>query len=323
VIASLSLAPYFNRLPRSAVAAAGYSLAAAVFLWLGTQPTTQGFSPAMAGLHFLAGLGAGCGLSMTDGVLGRTANPHKSWGIVSVFLGLCAVLFMAVVPDQIGSQGPHVLFNVFGALMVLAVLAILFAFPDPMPTLDGADTGHGSLRGIPRSAWWVILAFACMTLNQAMVFSFVERIGASRGFAPEQVTRVLIAVGLVNLLPGVLAVLLQKKWSALSVGIAGPCAQALLAVCITHASAYLGFAASTALYVFIVIFTHTFLFGLLARLDLSGRAGAATPAMMMLGSCIGPILGGAIVQAVGFAGLGWAACIVALVAVVAMTRVVR
>ncbi len=124
-----------------------------------------------------------------------------------------------------------------------------------------------------------------------------------------------------NLLPGVLAVLLQKKWSARSVGIVGPCAQALLAVCITHASAYMGFAASTALYVFMVIFTHTFLFGLLARLDPSGRAGAATPAMMMLGSCIGPVMGGAIVQAVGFAGLGWAACVVALVAVVAMTKV--
>jgi hypothetical protein len=40
----------------------------------------------------------------------------------------------------------------------------------------------------------------------------------------------------------------------------------------------------------VMIFTHTFAFGLLARLDLSGRAMAATPAMLMIGAAIGPIL---------------------------------
>ena len=70
-----------------------------------------------------------------------------------------------------------------------------------------------------------------------------------------------------------------------------------------------------------VIFTHTFLFGLLSKLDPTGRATAATPAMMMVGSCIGPVLGGAIVAGLGYPGLGWAASAVAAVAVAGMWQV--
>ena len=81
------------------------------------------------------------------------------------------------------------------------------------------------------------------------------------------------------------------------------------------------YAVAAALYVSMVIFTHTFLFGLLSRLDPSGRAVAATPAMMMVGSCIGPALGGGLVAGLGYPGLGSAACVVAAVAVFAMWRV--
>jgi hypothetical protein len=47
---------------------------------------------------------------------------------------------------------------------------------------------------------------------------------------------------------------------------------------------------------------HTFLFGLIARLDPSGRALAATPAMMMTGSAIGPALAGTVAMRAGFGG---------------------
>jgi predicted MFS family arabinose efflux permease len=39
-----------------------------------------------------------------------------------------------------------------------------------------------------------------------------------------------------------------------------------------------------------------------------------------MGSCLGPAVGGFIVSAFGYQGLGWAACAVALVAVVLMLR---
>ena len=97
----------------------------------------------------------------------------------------------------------------------------------------------------------------------------------------------------------------------------------MLALVMTAATGYAPYAVAASLYVFMVIFTHTFLFGLLAKLDGSGRAVAATPAMMMLGSCIGPALGGGIVQAAGYPALGWAACCVTVLALLAMSQVRR
>jgi predicted MFS family arabinose efflux permease len=64
-----------------------------------------------------------------------------------------------------------------------------------------------------------------------------------------------------------------------------------------------------------MIFTHTFAFGLLSRLDSSGRAVAATPAMLMAGSAIGPIAGGTLVKYYGYGSLAVAAVLIATAAV--------
>ena len=63
------------------------------------------------------------------------------------------------------------------------------------------------------------------------------------------------------------------------------------------------------------IFTNVFAFGLLARLDPTGRAVAATPAMLMIGAALGPVVGGTLGQTLGFGALGIAAVIVAAVSV--------
>jgi hypothetical protein len=72
-----------------------------------------------------------------------------------------------------------------------------------------------------------------------------------------------------------------------------------------------------------MIFTHTFGFGLLARLDPSGRALAATPAMLMFGAAIGPILGGTLVKAFGYGSIAIAAVLIDALAVWAFTRIPR
>ena len=65
----------------------------------------------------------------------------------------------------------------------------------------------------------------------------------------------------------------------------------------------------------VMIFTHNFAFGLLSKLDPTARALAGTPAMLMVGAAIGPVLGGVLVQSFGFGSLGVAAIVIALVAV--------
>ena len=83
------------------------------------------------------------------------------------------------------------------------------------------------------------------------------------------------------------------------------------------------YAAAAAVFAAVMIFTHTFGFGTLARLDPSGRALAATPAMLMFGAAIGPILGGTLVKTLGYGSLGLAALVIDLLAVFAFSRIPR
>jgi hypothetical protein len=73
----------------------------------------------------------------------------------------------------------------------------------------------------------------------------------------------------------------------------------------------------------VLIFMHTFLFGLIARLDPSGRALASTPAMMMTGSAIGPALAGTVATHAGFGGLAALAVAVGACATLCFALVAR
>lgn len=324
VLSSVFFAPRFNRAPRKAAAAGGFAVAALAFFFASQQAIDVASFQALAVLHAVAGLGVGCALTFTHGSIGRSANPHRLFAVVNVVLGMFAVVFLGGMPQLIQHLSASILFVVIAATMALAAVVMALAFPqiEDTSTVRGTDEPVARLR-IPGVSWFVIGVVVCLTLNQSMVFAFVERIGADRGFGMERVNGVLIALGLVNLTPGLLAALLQKKWSPIAVGMAGPIGQAVLALTMSSAAVFLPYAVSASLYVFMVIFTHNFLFGLLSRLDPSGRAAAATPAMMMLGACIGPVLGGTIVAGLGYQGLGWAACVVAFIAVMGMLQVRR
>jgi predicted MFS family arabinose efflux permease len=95
-----------------------------------------------------------------------------------------------------------------------------------------------------------------------------------------------------------------------------PALQAVFALLITHTSSYAVYAAGGALMAFTIIFTHTFAFGLLARLDPSGRAVAGTPAMLMVGAAVAPFLGGTLVKFIGFEAIGYAAMVLVAIQLV-------
>lgn len=325
VASSLWFAPRFNRLPRRTMAAAGFGVAAVAFFAAAALPVVPGSFARLGVLHAAAGLGVGCGLSFTHGSMGRSRNPHASFALAGMVLGGFAVLFLGGMPVLLQGRSPAWLFLAFAALMAFAAVSVGVAFPQiAEPSVGAPGAGHGGKRQpIGTAAWLAIAVVVCMTLNQAMVFAFLERVGMSRGFGAERVNAVLLAVGLVNLTPALLAALLQKRLAAVHVALVAPVIQATLAWFITSSTTFGAYAATASVFVAVLIFAHTFLFGLIARLDASGRAVAATPAMMMLGSAVGPLLGGGVVRAVGYAGIGWASLVVALAAVGSMLGVVR
>lgn len=312
VIASLVLAPRFNNLNQRIVATAGFAVAAGAFFLASGQTA---FMP-LAGLHLVAGLSVGAALSMVHGTIGRSGNPHRLFAVAGIALGLFAVIFLGAVPQALIAAGGPALFQVFAGVMAVAAIACAILFANPGPASEETSGAPFS-----RSVWFIIFGVSLMTFNQAMVFSFVEVIGKTNGFAPEAVLGVLIALGIINFIfPAPLAAVLEKRLPAFGVVQAGPAVQAVLALIVTMTSAFPVWAPAAAVFVAVQIFTHTFAFGLLARLDASGRAVAATPAMLMIGAALGPIVGGALGQNLGFGALGIAAVVVSAVSIFFFTR---
>ena len=307
VTASLFFAPRFQRVMGRVAAPAGYGTAAVAF---GLMSVMQDFG-AMALLHALAGFSAGCGLSFTHGTIGRSANPHRLFAMAGLALGVFAILMLGGLPALIASAGGAALFQVFALVMALTAVLTWWAFPEPHAVEAGPLSQAGRL---PAPVWRAMVGVSCMALVQAMLFSFVERIGAERFGAPAVAT-LLVALGLVTLLPAPLAALLEKRLAPQRVMLAGPLAQVAVAFGITQAMAFGPYAAAAILLPCVMIFTHTFAFGLIARLDATGRAVAATPAMTMIGAAVGPVLGGILVKLGGYGHLATAAGVVAAVAV--------
>lgn len=313
VVASSVLAPVFHRLPARIVTTVGFGLAAVTF-WVLTG--TRGLS-SMALLHVVAGLAAGSALSVTHGTIARSANPHRLFAVVGAALGVFAVVFFAAVPPLVAQGRGDTLFLVFAGVMAVATLTSAAAFPGAAPAVQETAASHGPL---PRQVWFGIAGVAGMGMVQSMTFSFLERVGADRSFGAQAVNGVLVALGLVNLLPAALAGLLQHRWPARRVLLAGPVLQALLVVVIMNSPAFGPYAAAASVFAAVMIFTHTFAFGALAQLDPSGRALAATPAMLMVGAAIGPILGGTLVKGLGYGVLGGAAVLIGAATVFCFSR---
>jgi predicted MFS family arabinose efflux permease len=300
---SLLVAPRFQSINGRLAAAAGFAGTGVAFYLLAQ---TSNY-PLMAALHLVGGAFNGVALSFAHGTIGRTANPHRLMAIAQTLLGVVALVFLGAAPNVIAAQGGPSLFLIFAAMMAFAALASALIFPAVSAATDAIRVA--SSRPFGAAVWFMIGGVMLMALNQAMMFSFVERIGIDRGFGADRVTGVLIALGAINLLPGALAGFLQNRIPARSVLLAGPILQAIFAVVITNATQFPVYAVPTALYVFIMIFTHTFAFGTIARLEPTGRALASTPAMLMTGSAIGPFLGGVLAQFVGYPALGVAVVI--------------
>ncbi|BFM49090.1 MFS transporter [Marinomonas sp. THO17] len=318
VCASMFVAPRFKKWNRRAIAVGGFLLAALCFF---AAAQVQEYS-VLAILHLCAGLTSSSALSMAHGTIARSPNPHKLFAIAGFCLGVTGFFFMGATPNITKAVGGHAIFIIFGGIMAIASLICFIAFPSLTKSelSEGNNVGEKTQK-IPTGVWFGILAISLMAITQAMTFSFMERVGHDRGFEHQNIVMILVALALINIVAAALAGILEKRLSPRAVLIIGPILQIILANIIMNAEVLPVFAAGSMFFVAIMIFTHTFVFGLLAKLDTSGRALAATPAMLMVGAAIGPILGGTLIKLVGYQGIGVAAAVFGFVSILCFLRV--
>ncbi|MQB37540.1 MFS transporter [Agrobacterium tumefaciens] len=314
VLASLGVARMFHKLPGHLLAPGGYGASAVCFVLMSQLP--PGFGTFLV-LHALAGMATGAALSSTHGTMGRTANPLRIFALGSAGFGVFALVFLGTAPAVIAQSGPPTFFMILAAIMGTAALVTSIFFPRQQA---GTEVQHYTAARIPAAAWLVTIGVMLMNFVQALTFSYVERIGMARGYGEGEVQTVLLSIGIVNMFPALIAAALQKRLPPLVVGIAGAAVQALLSVLITGSNDFLLYAVPSLFFTAVMIFTHTFLFGFLAKVDPSARAAAATPAMTMAGSAIAPLLGGVLSDVIGYHAIGLTAAVVACVTVALFAR---
>ena len=173
-------------------------------------------------------------------------------------------------PNLIAAFGGPVLFRTFAVIMAVAAIAAIVAFPTATARSD--EDIIEEVSHLRPAVWFGVAGISCMALTQAMMFSFLERIGIDRGFGREAVTGVLIALGFVNLFPAPLAAFLEKRVSPHAVLFVGPIVQALIALAISFGGSFPAYAAPAVFFAAVMIFTHTFAFGVLSKLDPTARA---------------------------------------------------
>ena len=93
VLASLVLAPRFNRLSGRLVASLCFGCCAAGF-WAATRSAEFAM---LALLHALCGVANGAALSVTHGTIALSARPHRLFAIVNTALGIAAVFYLSLI----------------------------------------------------------------------------------------------------------------------------------------------------------------------------------------------------------------------------------
>ena len=303
---SLFFAPRLGRISGRLGAVVGFLVGATAFFGLALTEATI----PMALLHAVAGVGAGCGLSFTHGTIGRSADPHRLFGLGSFGTGVFAIAFFAALPGVLATHGASALFLVLAGLLAFASVLAVLGFPrlDPAPLIDAASP---QVSFVVRALAFV--GVACLATNQAMIFSFIERAGVAHGFTSDQIGVMLIIGGFVNLTAPIMAALLNKHVSHLAMAIVILPVHAAFGAAAMMAPSLIAYDVCAITFVWLIIFGHNFMFSLIAKLDPSGRTVASTPAMLMIGSAVGPILGGTLVQAFGYPSLAFAAPCIALI----------
>lgn len=301
-LTSIGLAPRFASLHPRLIAIIGFLLGAVAF---GAITRLDGFI-ALIPAHFVAGVGAGSALSMVHGTISRSARPHRLFAFCNIGVALFSIIFFIAVP-QLVQRDPNAVFFVLGGLLLIAALAAAALFPHPSPQAAGDVRSVAGASAAPYKPA-VILAFAgvaLMSVGQSEIYSFLERIGTWRGFSEASIGNVLAVSGVLNLLAPIVAAALENLVSRLRTISIALVLHALLAVAASSSPDFLPYAVAGSLLIFMTIFSHTFMFGVISKLDPSGSTASSTPAMITLGAMIGPALGGAVAQYVGFFALGW------------------
>lgn len=264
----------------------------------------------MAACQALGGLGTGIVVCVVMATAARTKKPEMTYGWINASVGASLSVLALVVPSVLQWGGFTAAYG-FYAVLAVAGLACVPLVPDSRaPSISKAMLGTAAggfetaqpvrMVGLIALIGTGIFYFAISGMG-----AFIVRIGVGGEVALKTVGFALFVGGLLTIIGPIAAGYVGARFGCTRplVLVGGIMCAAAFGLSISgNALSYL---VSVPLWVVMpAIITPSFLGGL-AVIDPSGRLNGAQPAFATLGGSMGPMTAGAVVDASGFAILGW------------------
>jgi len=252
--------------------------------------------------RILSGMGEGAALASTNAWIARSSAPAKIITIVQVAVALGSVLAFFMLPRLAEGYGSTGVFLAIAGFAVLGAISLpaLHASPRTEKDISGS-----AASGLTVSGFWGVGIFLCLYAAMQGVWAFLGSISDSVGVTLSS-TGDLLAVGAVIALAGpIIANRLSIIFGQVATVTLGLLVSATATLLIVASGQIVLFSGAVLAIQLIALYNLTAIFSLLAELDSSGKAAAAAPAAINIGSAIGPLIAGFALSISGFALLGW------------------
>lgn len=247
----------------------------------------------------LSGAGEGLLLATLNSAISRSSHPDRYFALSQTSIALFGILLFALAPPAIRSHGAKAVFAIVTLVAALGALGLLGLAPGARRSIETAAAKASRLDSA------ALIALAIVFVGCQGAWAYMERFGAAKELSIEQIGRWLIVGQLLSLVGPVAATRFIGRGSrraAIAIGLIVSATATLLA---SQSGPWWTFAMAAAMFQFGTLFVVTSYFGYLASLDAAGRNAAAGPALVNLGSALGPAAMAFGVSVAGYPLVGW------------------
>ncbi|MBT4519129.1 MAG: MFS transporter [Halieaceae bacterium] len=313
---SLILAPRTGGINRRNLAFAGASIAI-----VGSLASAWWCSyEALLVIRPFTGAGAGLTLAAGNATIANARHPAKIAGLMNVLFAALVLVLMLLLPVLAKSWGVIGVFLGLAAAMFI-FLALLLLMPQRVnvigPVSEAGQSDNTVLISV--SAIAVFAAFFLFTMRDSMAWGFAERIGTEVGYSSAQVGGLLSVQALIGLLGPALAALIGFRY-----GVKLPLLLGLTVAGLTTYAIFLSVDIPGLFEIPVLCWTAGYFFGIsyltafAASLDSEGRIAAASGSALVLGVAVGPAFAGYLITYGGYDLGAWAQLAMTVASIIAV-----
>jgi predicted MFS family arabinose efflux permease len=265
-------------------------------------------------VRILVGIACGVALGAGNAIAARVSDPSKFYMRVLAFESAVTTVSWTIMPACLRLGDQKGVFLAAGAVLLTLLIVIVATRSAEEPVRPGASTlpATTALAINPLDAAIALAAMLFCCVRDGLAWTFADQIGTDVGLTSGERTLLWGAIGFLGLFGLVVSARLTGRRHpilsvAASVAIASSVTTGLLYV--TTAPAYVVLALPWTAVQFIAV---SYLTGLAAQIDSSGRIAAASGAFFQFGYALAPFLAGLVMAHFGHRSVGLLSTILTL-----------